>query len=228
MKPKPILFSTPMVQAILEGRKTMTRRIMKPQPVEGWMDNTKQFSSDGKMFDRINKKQLFWIEGENDQEVKPKYQPRDILWVRETWVKGCEWDGDSEMPPLRYYYRADEDWKGKDWHDEKNDCTKAEPTWKPSIFMPFEAARIFLEVTNVRVERLQDISEEDAMAEGIIEFTKDGKLMKYSADEQGAWSDMPRTAKKAFEFLWESINGPESWEANPWVFVYEFKRVEKQ
>jgi hypothetical protein len=94
--------------------------------------------------------------------------------------------------------------------------------WKPSIHMPKDVCRIWLEVTNVRAERLHDITEEDARAEGIREFTKDDKLCKYGLPDWN-WQDMFRTAKQSFMQLWCMINGFESWNENPWVWVIEFK-----
>jgi hypothetical protein len=192
-KPKAILFNTPMVQAILDGRKTQTRRLLS--------------SPHG--FDVLWK-----MEGDlaifNEEDtplnviVKATYQPGDILYVRETW---------AESAMLEYFYKANGD-------------ERIQPTikWKPSIHMPKAAARIFLKVTAVKAERLQDITEADAIAEGIEEvgpFLRN-KYTEFLNPVNGALSS---TATAAFKRLWENINGDESWKANPYVFAYSFQRI---
>lgn len=194
---KPILFSTPMVQAILDGRKTMTRRVIKWQKVH--------------MAD--SRKELLL--------KRSPIEVGDVLWVRETWQYYCLGEKDSG-----FIYKASPElyhWK------------KESVIWKPSIFMPKEACRIFLRVTNVRVERLQDISEEDCLAEGIYESDDNDCTGKYKAYtikkptiESGVFiDDKFNSAYEAFEWLLNSINGKGTWEDNPYVFVYEFERVEK-
>jgi hypothetical protein len=144
----------------------------------------------------------------------------DVLWVRETWRKDAG----------RYMYRANY------IDNEKFYCNGKEVSirWSPSIHMPREAARIFLEVKNVRVERLRRIDAEGIRAEGITEFTKDGKLFKYSTQFGDMptipWADMPETPEMAFEMLWDSTIKSEErdnygWNANPWVWVIEFERI---
>jgi hypothetical protein len=199
---KPILFSTPMVQAILEGRKTMTRRIVKPQPLLKPGDMLVD------MFDIT--------------EVKCPYgKVGDVLWVREKFTTlnclsknkvshqtllGWVREHPNENP---YIYFADKDVE----HDLY--------MWKPSIHMPKTAARIWLDITNIRVDRVQDISEEDAIAEGIE--GAEGKMgYKYYIDKTAA-TFHPNIS---FQSLWESINGEDSWNENPWVWVVEFKRIE--
>lgn len=150
---KPILFNTEMVRAILEGRKSCTRRLVKPQPDE------KHTYPLGFVTDSTEKKEVGCFGfaaneyGGSIQCVKPpyRYAPGDILYVRETWKKA----------PKGYYYY--EDWQRNDIAD----VTK----WKPSIYMPKEAARIWLKVTDVRVERLQDMTDDDAEAEGCFDYT---------------------------------------------------------
>ncbi len=226
---KPILFNTEMTQATLEDRKTATRRVIKPHPdekhqfplgfVTGSTDN-KNIGSYGWGIDEY---------GGHIQYAKPPYKVGDILYVRETW-----------RPAKKgYFYKAD--WE----HDGIGDIGK----WKPSIHMPKEAARLFLKVTDVRVERLQDITEEQAEQEGIRGYSKDGKLYKYAVsldwwDEYHrkytskisggtAWQDMPKNPWVAFMYLWDSTIEKQDldkygWEANPWVWVIEFERVEVQ
>ena len=195
---KPILFNTEMVRAILDGRKTCTRRLIKPQP------DKKHIYPLGFVTDSTEKKEVGCFGfaaneyGGSIQYVKPpyRYAPGDILYVRETWKKA----------PNGYYYY--EDWQRNDIAD----ITK----WKPSIHMSKEAARIWLKVTDVRVERLQEITEEQAKLEGCNSGMLTG----------------PCTARGQFENLWNSTikkNRPDSygWDANPWVWVIEFERCEK-
>ncbi len=220
---RPILFSGPMVRAILEGRKTVTRRVMKPQPdfLGSMVDPNTPFKTlDAGLHARI---------------TCPYGEPGDRLWVRETWtdVNMCG------APALAY--RADEDIRdlmeepgflddrGAFNYDDPRvkpypfACWYAEldqARWRPSIHMPRWASRILLEITAVRVERLQDISEEQALAEGVHGEPCDHA--RQACSDIGCWGD---TAKGAFGFLWEQLNGAGAWQANPWVWVVEFKRV---
>jgi len=189
MKIRPILFSTPMVEAILEKRKTQTRRTCKIQPKEwqtysNYKDGT--FNINGPDYD--------------SNDIFPRYQKGDILWVRETFQKAV--DG--------YIYKA------------KPKKQQYSSKWKPSIFMPKDACRIFLEVTNVRVERLLDISEKDAIAEGVEKYFDTGFYVMY-----GSKNDWAATAYTSFAYLWITINGKASFNANPCVWAYDFKIVER-
>ena len=230
---KPILFNTEMVRANLDGRKTCTRRLVKPQPDE------KHTYPLGFVTDSTEKKEVgcfgFGIDeyGGSIKYVKPPYQPEDILYVRETWNKGLE----------RYMYRADYSDTEKFYQGGK----EIEMKWHPSIHMPKEAARIWLKCTDVRVERLQEITESGAKAEGVRGYTKDGNLYKYAVTDDwwidyhnkhkeivtGTWwQDMPRTAKDAFSYLWNSTIKKSDldlygWNANPWVWTIEYERCEK-
>lgn len=201
MRERTILFNAPMVRAILAGTKTQTRRIISGHPGGDWVH-------DG--FGRITSKHprqgrfgLFVRRGldtdfpECDIVPCPYGQPGDRLWVRETFQRFTD-DG-------AILYKADPaDLEAM--NDLKRDeCLEAR--WRPAIHMPRWASRITLEITAVRVERLQDISEADAIAEGVVW-------------EQG------QTATHVYESLWTDINGPGSWDANPWVWVVEFKRLE--
>lgn len=186
MSMKPILFSTPMVQAILDGRKTMTRRVIKTDDSpDNW-----QISLAGTSIVRTKPYDA----------ILSRYKVGDILWVRETWV---------EMHGA-YFYRADIDESVKALMEPHG------AVWKPSIFMPREAARIFLRVTDVRVERLQDILCGDMKREGCIPDTVTGG--QYQQWQRDYW--IP---------LWDSINAKRGygWYTNPWVWVYTFERVEK-
>jgi hypothetical protein len=207
MKEHPILFSGPMVQAILANRKTQTRRKVKLLP---WMYRAKMTLAEAWADMGFGDGWYLKVKHEPSDALQRVYCPcgkvGDRLWVRETWA---QYNG-SDSPHA--FYKAD-------WHSDQP------PIWKPSIHMPRWASRITLEITAVRVERLQDTSEADCLAEGIQRCTKDGELYKYGWDALPwvYWALNPRVAYRA---LWESINGPESWEANPWVWVIEFKRVE--
>ena len=205
---KPILFNTEMVRAILDGRKTCTRRVVKPQPDE------KHTFPLGFVTDSTEKKEVgyfgFGINeyGGSIQYVKPPYQPEDILYVRETWHRYTKQVGKGEGCHLeeRYGYKA-----------SIANSEDAEEPWKPSIHMPKEAARIWLKVANVRVERLQEISGEDLIREGIDLFQ----------------SNYVRVAFDEFENIWNSTIKKSDldrygWDANPWVWVIEFERCELQ
>lgn len=178
---KPIIFSGPMVRAILEGRKTQTRRIVK----------------DGHA--------LAFLGADHKPVLMcPFGQPGDRLWVRETSLL-CR-DSNGVCPAgngKALAYAAD----GYELEDGER--------WTPSIHMPRWASRISLEITGIRVERLQDISEKDARAEGV------------AASRVGPCQDglFYRLHRDSFIELWESINGPGSWDANPWVWVIEFRRL---
>ncbi|MCF5551933.1 hypothetical protein L6218_06280 [Pseudomonas syringae pv. syringae] len=228
IKERPILFSAPMVRAILEGRKTVTRRVCKPQP----SPNAHTTSAEGSPM-------TSWWETGKDIVRCPYGQPGERLWVRETWgvishdfdEQGnmIDWSPDRPASLIRemrfgrgYYsghviYRADGEavWAGDD--DGGGDDRSA---WKPSIHMPRIASRILLEITDVRVERLQAITYEEAVAEGVH---RDRACRMWTAtDEGGACHKYP---VPAFRDLWSGINGAENWNANPWVWVVEFKRV---
>lgn len=194
MKIKPILFNTEMVRAILEGRKSCTRRVLK-QPFEvhpnGYITKP-----------RGTERLCPYI---------PPYQPGDILYVRET----CFYDGQKYNDGQKYIYRADYPWPDGKWYcDDKEIKMK----WRPSIHMPKEAARIFLKVTNVRVEKLQNITSKEICSEGVeVEYPHvlNGEEKRY-----------------AFSALWNSTIKKSDldtygWDANPWVWVIEFERCEK-
>lgn len=194
MKERPILFSAPMVRALLDGRKTQTRRIVKPRR------------------DRDVGCELapHEIAGEVNQGVyRNAYcEPGDRLWVRETW-----YDASSALHSC-VLYRAD----GDDIYGGK---------WRPSIRMPRWVSRITLEVTGVRVEKLQDISGDDSIAEGIERADDFFGCPCWRAYGEPAGADVvcPDDPVGSYRSLWESINGPGSWDANPWVWVIEFRRL---
>jgi len=189
-----------MVQAILAGRKTQTRRVVKHQPHDWKSDLLEKGISNNLI--------AFSCKGSARMCI-PKYQIGDTLWVRETWRKNPQPIG------WPYLYRASpEDLMYPD--DEK---------WKPSIFMPREACRIRLKVTDVRVERLNDISEDDALSEGVERLPNaKNELMAYRSYLTTPEKQIvPCFPYVSFRTLWQSINGRESWDANPWVWVYTFE-----
>lgn len=231
----PILFSTPMVRAILNGTKTMTRRIVKNQPGNGIED----------CYARPDGLHM-WTHlkvgvgcGMGSPFSCPYGKKGDILWVRETWAETVnvnqldDWPGRpnlklDEEPEDNYkciIYRADGEWS---WCDDDGFSTERS-YWKPSIFMPKAACRIFLEITDVRVERLQDISEEDCISEGILPVESfnsgEGKYTGQSFHNYLPHGYSEVGAKDSFQSLWRSINGEESWNSNPWVWAISFKII---
>ncbi len=194
---RPILFSGPMVRAILDGRKTVTRRI-----VRGVVESGGAYSTEA------------WERGEMPR--CPYGSPGDRLWVRETWCLAHpdyhDTDREAGSRPVKdgrfCFYAATDD----------VDTGDGSP-WKPSIHMPRWASRITLEVVCIRVERLQEIDEVDILAEGVT--------VDVVAKLTGTpWADMP-TLHHAWERLWDSINGDRaSWASNPWVWRVEFRRVQ--
>lgn len=242
MKERGMIFNSEMVRAILNGRKTQTRRVIKG------VDGETSFNPEWD----INGEEIFVVLGEKDRTGMnpvlgaiscPFGSVGDRIWVRETWgVVSHELDEDGRIQPWSpdrpataihempfgngYYsghaiYAADGDftWGDDDGYEDGRSC------WKPSIHMPRAACRILLEVIGVRVERLNGISETDAEAEGI-----DMEALFDAQDCYDCIADQNMTGRPtvtgAFKYLWESIYGEESWKANPWVWVIEFKRLE--
>ena len=230
MTQRPILFSTPMVQAILEGRKTMTRRIISKTGFleqyskaeldhdvevcqeDDW-DKTKVLKGPCAVFDH------------GEWSIKYKYNVGDILWVRETWKQKRF----AAQILEGYDYKANHvTWlESRGQLFTKNSGCETDEHWKPSIFMPRAACRIFLEITDITVERLNDISTADCVDEGIEkEWVVDAYWYKnYSCIGIANYKHDPYPS---FKSLWESINGDDSWESNPWVWVIKFKQVSKQ
>ncbi|MDB5997217.1 MAG: hypothetical protein JWP42_4353 [Pseudomonas sp.] len=221
IKERPILFSAPMVRAILEGRKTVTRRPVKGIALE-WLRPegfTPEYTADPQ------------------NSLCPYGNPGERLWVRETWLpdpdadheawdehtdtyvswSGCGSRIDGVPPALRKpehcIYR--EGWDGTDL------------VWRPSIHMPRWASRILLEITGVRVERLNDISEDQALAEGVERSNAKHSIEPFRnyLHPCMASGHNKSIARASFMTLWQSINGLESWDVNPWVWVVEFKRL---
>jgi hypothetical protein len=229
MKERPILFSGPMVRAILDGRKSQTRRMVNPQPDEKYEDASRWYP------DLYNKGTQWNFWGASGTDVEnicgpeigrrgrcPYGIPGDRLWVRETWWmhddarafgpgEGNVTDADGQRRLVGY--DATMDVESRDIATGYG-CRK-----RHSLFMPRWASRLTLAVKSVRVERLQDISEADAIAEG----TTPGNVAGHDVDIDGnVWNGAYR---RAYAALWDSINGPGSWAANPWVWVIEFERI---
>ena len=205
MKESPILFSAPMVRALLAGTKTQTRRIFKPDRMT-WDANGRYttYAMRGGELSTTGSgpfKPSSWL------HYCPYGQPGDRLWVRETFARI-----DGQTRPW-----IETDYQATYTHgDRLGDTLGIKKRWTPSIHMPRHASRITLEVTGVRVERLQDISSDDARAEGCPDKPID--------DAEQASIDL--LAKLWYHDLWEQINGLDSWAANPWVWVVEFKAIE--
>ncbi len=216
MKERPILFSGPMVRALLAGTKTQTRRVMKPEGAHHifqFRGTTAAAGADEPTGE------WGWCGSErviNDHIRCPYGKPGDRLWVREAWSPdppsdgtwaytawaGCR-QGQIAGIPERFQHPA--------FCNYAADWLHGPITWTPSIHMPRWASRLLLGITGVRVERLQYITDADALAEGVDRTN----------------TSIPGYALERFRQLWESINGPGSWAANPWVWVIEFQRIEQ-
>ncbi len=218
IKERPILFSGAMVRALLEGSKTQTRRVVKgvESNLEFW-----------RIFEREQKQWFAFRSKETSHEVKCPYgQPGERLWVRETWqVTHADFD-----PKDRNRIRIDGVYPGtgdlfSEWLTEEESDKfhqwKRQGGNQPGIFMFRSLSRILLEIESVRVERLQEISVSDAIAEGVSYKDSNGKIYYPPTDLQAAG----HTPYLAYRSLWKSINGAASWDANPWVWVVTFKRI---
>ncbi len=209
MTERPIIFSGPMVCAILDDTKTQTRRIVK-------------LTEAGHVKEPGGRRRWHPADAEAWQAC-PYGEPGDRLWVRETWGD-CSPDADALVGTKwdKPWYRADADTYGLLGHDGDGAVYVEDVKWRPSIHMPRWASRITLEVTAVRIERLQDISEADAFAEGVqcesyIDYRR-------ATTEDG--HPLHSHAVDLFHLLWESLHGPGSWAANPLVWVIQFQRLE--
>jgi hypothetical protein len=232
---KPILFSTAMVQAILQGNKSMTRRVVKPQPQN--MPNGAYLAKMPTPWLGYN---IFYLATLSEGVITKYWQSKgyclegDTLWVRETWrerygmsyafFNGC-WQPVDDIREIEYKAGGSGFFNGalnlcpcEDVKIEWGEWSK----WKPSIHMPRKAARLFLTVKNIRVERLHDITEEDAMAEGV--GNDEDPYWKPSCNDPDSGGSP--TYKKSFEYLWDLINSKRGygWDTNPWVWIVEFER----
>lgn len=208
---KPILFSTPMVNAILSGKKTQTRRIM-PFCNQIDVEDLNEISFREMMNYPDNSFRAIFDTDDAPFSEKCKYgKVGDLLWVRESYCP-------------KYYDNYSNAYKAQ-WNDIAAELIP-EPKWKPSIYMPKSACRIWLQVTNIKVERLQQISEDDSIKEGID--SKFNKMFEKTMYLDYLTNTFNRVNPiNSYKTLWESINGENSWLANPWVWVIEFKRVER-
>ena len=219
---KPILFNTEMVRAILDGRKTQTRRVIKS--LDGLSFYRAEPSEDA--YEALGKWDFFygWLEGgvmfDACASVKAPYSIGDILWVRETW--NGDWCD-------HYIYKADGGSAVSAGYDK-------EPRWHPSTHMPRDAARIFLRVNDVQVERLNEISQSDAIDEGALTCdlceTDEYKESCEKAKREGSKPPIGYSPRERFAALWDStIKNTEitkyGWAANPWVWVIKFERCER-
>lgn len=224
MKSRPILFSAPMVRAILNGSKSVTRRTVKCMHLD-FVAGCEADRNDPRNYGYECDDGWVKLQASTDprdDEIQlpcPHGRAGDHLWVRETVAVGHSYDGNE-----RICYRSDGDVE-----------LSPDRKWTPSIFMSRRHSRITLEITNVRVERLQEISDADAKAEGLSAITKDGSLFKFGIPDRDGlpgtdndgwpWDQWERDPRKAYRALWESLNGPGSWDLNPYVWVIEFKKI---
>jgi len=243
MNARPILFSAPMVRAILDGRKTQTRRAVKPAEL--------QRSDDIEPYDGRPGEWVCWRGGEHHSTIICPYGiPGDRLWVREKWRIGA-WDENTGRVALDYVDEPRREWLeipddddgelfNTIWQQSTDDAMavgarvdydgnyrwkpgESPCRWRPSIHMPRWASRITLEITDVRVQRLQEISEDDCIAEG-IDRVKSGPF----GFRDYEWLDAQTgiEAWKSYASLWDSINGKRApWSSNPWVWCITFKRL---
>jgi hypothetical protein len=212
MSERPILFSGPMIRALLDGRKTQTRRVVKwpgqvePDAVEAHEEPPGEFAP--------------WLNGERLHTIKcPHGVPGDRLWVRETWGLN---DYQFERGPIPKARPPQLEDNGLCYAATEDDSEiRNELRWRPSIHMPRWASRLTLEITDVRVERLQDISATDAEAEGVREPSI-GPFRVFSQGASGVLDPKKADPLLLWQILWKSINGDDSWAANPWVWVITF------
>lgn len=243
-KEHPIIFTGLMVQAIMENKKTMTRRMLKPQPLRHddiikMPINLEDYSKEIKKWSKKGYR-VIYTDGILSGMIGPKvkYNVGDLLWVRESFnIELYPVAPEGDKDELLYYYKATE----KEFTDMR---------WKPSIHMPKSAARIWLEITDLKIERLQSISEEDILSEGVRYHVSQDNHVLFEIGDNRAWDFMPEqwkidryvenrgkekhvTTEKEIMFahwaeLWCSINGRESWETNPWVLALSFKRTSNE
>ncbi len=223
MSDRPILFSAEMVRAILDGRKTQTRRVVK-------------LTADGHV--QAPSKHLRWYPTDPGAIQACRYgQPGDTLWVRETFC--AHWGAPPHDAPQSYRIVTGD--KLPPIKQENGDFYQPVPSdimtiwyeaegnkpfymkWRPSIHMPRWASRITLRITDIRVERLQDISEDDAIAEGVA--LERYVLVSDSAGKHSSGEAEPTDPVEEYRDLWNKINGPDAWDENPWVWVISFERV---
>lgn len=234
---KPILFNTEMVRAILDDRKTVTRRVVKPQPGGVYSGGNVELRrhTDGphkgewhcyRESPPLDK----WTNRPWGGQIKPPYQDGDILYVRETWAYGA-----GKISKDNIIYKADR------VNDISRMLADVEGRWRASIHMPKEAARIFLRVTDVRAERLQDITEDDVCAEGVERIINSCEYMDFVTDPPELCYNVNPCKDCIINYSYPELFGKMvwdatikkrdlpryGWEANPWVWCIEFERVER-
>lgn len=215
MKERPILFSAPMVRAVLDGRKTQTRRVIKN--ILGFGKITEFQQTETRGYDWIFRNgRMLWNDITHQRLLNccPYGLPGDRLWVRETWAI----IDDREFGGKKYVeFKADtgDPYPGE-WDADEAKGNPDAPKWRPSIYMPRWASRITLEITGIRAERVQDISNEDVIKEGTY----------FEKSPPQAYKDPFANYEQGFIELWDSINGKtHQWDSNPWVWVVEFRRI---
>ena len=212
MTERPILFSGPMVRAILDGRKTQTRRVVTPAPPQRVAGIYRPFPAEPNNWQGYGRDSLIHWYGKCRQGV-----PGDRLWVKETYRLEQGAGKPSQAEGYLVHYEAD-------------GAPNPEHEWgvqaRPSIHMPRWACRLLLEITDVRVERLQDCSEADARAEGVFPAAVYGGEVKSWLPAEDRRERFYDTAVEAYAALWDAINGPGAWAANPWVWAISFRRIQ--
>ncbi|PXV60708.1 hypothetical protein SAMN04487785_102436 [Dyella jiangningensis] len=231
MRERPIIFSGPMVRAVLEGRKTVTRRIVKHIP---WLPGRNPHFSQAMPFVNAGEWRIAGSEEMTHGFRCPYGQPGDRLWVRETFKPIASGEVKNGYGEVRYGYAYQADssrrWNARPTtiHDLTGQPSKGpmqfqQRPWRSPATMPHRASRITLEVTGVRVERLQAIDRAGALAEGIVDMSTPSHT---AFGVPGA--SLAQHPVRAFQLLWDSINGAGSWDANPWVWAIEFRRIEQE
>ncbi|EBU8203419.1 TPA: hypothetical protein LC219_002140 [Salmonella enterica subsp. enterica serovar Teltow] len=217
MKERGMIFNGEMVRAILDGRKTQTRRVMKNQPAGDYPETPALIRNVGTGF------QWHGLYGESSIFNCPLGSIGERIWVRETFRVHSR---ASDVATLVYRASVRNSWTEQTHRVPVAVCNKpAIPEkWTPSIHMPRWASRITLEITDVRVERLHNISERDSLREGLFQLPASGRYCLQPGMQYFGMAS--HSAKEVYSWLWASIYGEESWAANPWVWVIEFKRVE--
>lgn len=214
---KGICFIEPLFHKVVQGEKTQTRRIITN---EDWMNQSHiriELSDDNCFAHFISNNG-----GEAFAGKVAKYAPHEKVYLKEPYILYQEDYQESRLSQsgIQYAYKF-----GSNLSVEEI-TGKSDSKWKNKLFMPESAARYFIEITAVRAERLQDISDEDCLKEGIKPFTKDHHVFKYGIDGW-CWSKMSRTAREAYAALIDKINGKGTWEKNPFVWVYDFNLIKK-
>ncbi|ORM66095.1 hypothetical protein [Pantoea rwandensis] len=240
MKERPIIFNSEMVRAVLEGRKTQTRRVIVPSMRTADTQFELHQQADGSWMPMHTFNEGSFDKSGSERPIKCPFGAVGYrLWVRENFFEHGHWEGGGYDPEDSYFVSDKQVLYPADGVKRPTQRTR-EDFWRsrPSIHMPRWASRITLEITGVRVERLNSINEHDAIAEGLSEISKDGSTYKYGIPDRDGlpgtddcgwpWHEWSRYPITAYSKLWQSIYGEESWQANPWVWVIEFKRVEGQ